>query len=428
MPGEGIANAVALGQDMIKEQVEYIGQTERPLWQWAMTRKEKMRLTFFGKRLPFFATKDGGETFFSYSDPSFRAYIPEESDFMRIYPANFAKSMQLKGDLKRGLEANDPNFFDDFEKKWKRFLDYAKQLMSFMFHGDGSGTLAVSNTAIGGLGAASLTCFNSSGGTSAQAITKGATQLRKNEVYDAIIPATGAVRGTFTVTAEGRVTCTVNVTAGTVAVNDLLVVTGSYNLVPVGLRHLSSFENRVLQNYDTANNTQLNTPVFAMGGNVVTPAAFKVAKGLVQTFNNDMNAASAKMIIMTPGHNVQLTNQAFAYRQYTDPKGNETVFGVFSKYIDADGDVHFLDADAPDEQIRILSSEAYHVAEEKAWGYVDGNTDFTMLHGTYLAGSDQYFRPISWNGQLYKDPKGIDDAIIDNLAHTGAEYPKQAYS
>jgi hypothetical protein len=424
MAAEGIQNAVALGNDRIRAQAEYIGDTNSPLWQWAMTKKDKERGSFFGTRMPFFSTRDGGETMFTYADPSARAYIPEESDFMRIYPSNFMKSMQLKGDLMRQLEASDQKAFDTFEKKWMRFITNAKIYLSALFHGDGSGTLGVSNSVASGA-AATINCLFSSGGTSAVGVTKGASQFRKNEIYDSINPATGAVRGTFKVTTEGRRTMIVDFSAGSTAVNDKLVVTGSYNLAPNGLRNLASFENRILQGFDTANNPTLNTPTYDLNGNVISPAAFKVAKGLVETFTND--SISARMIIMTPGHNVQLTNQAFQYRTYVDPKGNETVFGVFSKYIDADGDVHFVDSYAPDEQIRVLNSEAYGVAEEKSWGYLNGNSTFTMLHGTFLAGSDQFFLPISWNGQLYKTPRGIDDCLIDDVAHTGVDYPSQAY-
>lgn len=426
--GEGLANAVALGQERVAEVAGFIGNTERPLFQWAMTKKDKAALTYQGKRLPFFATKDGGETFFGYSDPSFRDYVAETSDAMRVYPANFAKSIKLKGDMQRGLERNDPTFFDSYDKKMTRSAEYAKQLLSFLFHGDGTGTLAINNSTISGTGAGqTINCLYTSGGTSAVGITKGATQLRQGETYQFINPSTEAVRGTFTVTAQGRRSVVANVTSGTGAVNDKIVLVGSYKLVPNGISNLADFNNRVLQNYNTANNTMLNTLYYAMGGNVITPAAFRTAKGYVQTDANDVNASEGKMIVMTPGHQTQLVNQAFQYRTYTDPKGNQTVHGVFSKYIDADGDVHFVDADARDEQIRILNAAAYHVGEEKPWGMYNDNS-WIMLHGTYTNGSDQYFKAIGWHGNMYKEPKGIDDVVIDNVAHSGADYPSQAHA
>lgn len=426
MGAEGLQNAVALGQERVAEVADYIGNTKHPLFQWVMTKKDKERLTYYGKRLPFFATQDGGETFFDYSDPTFRDYVPEESEAMRIYPANFAKSLKLKGDMLRSLMAGDPNTFDDYERKVKRFARAARQLLSVMFHGDGTGTLAISNSTINSTGAATLNCLYESAGTSAQAITKGAQYLRKNETYQAINPSTEAVRGTFTVTVEGKRSCSINVTAGTIAPNDKIVLVGSYKKVPNGLRQLANFANRVLQNYNTANNPHLNTPYYDMGGNAITPDAFKFAKSLVQALSNDENEANSKMIIMTFGHNYQLTSQGFQYRQYTDPKGNQTIHGVFSKYIDADGDVHFLDADAPDEQIRILDAASYHVGEEKPWGLYEGK-DWEMIQGTNSAGSDVYFRAIGWHGQLYKEPRGICDAVIDDIAHSGADYPSPTY-
>ena len=111
-----------------------------------------------------------------------------------------------------------------------------------------------------------------------------------------------------------------------------------------------------------------------------------------------------------------------------NPRGNETVYGVPSKYVDADGDIHFLDADAPDDQIRILDANSYHVAESMPWGvYNDDGQEFRMLFGTYNAGSDEWMKAIGWQGQLYKDGRALSDVVITNIAHSGADYVTQAY-
>jgi hypothetical protein len=424
---EGLQNAIALGQERIKRVKDFQGQDTHPLFQWVMA-QDKQPLNDFGRRVPLYLNEPGGETFFSYSSPDFRDPIAPVDDAMRVYPARSAVAIVLNGDYLRALKRGDENFFLKYQERIDRTANSLKKVLSRHFHGDATGTVAVSNSAIGGTGAATLNCKFTSGGTSAQAITKGAAWLKLNEVYDAINPATEAVRGTFAVTAEGHRSCSINVTSGTIAVSDLIVITGSYKKVPVGLRHLAGSSNRVLQNFDTTNATNLNTPVYSAGGAAVSPSMFSIAKGLVQTFLNDVGESKGKMIIFTPGHQKTLVNQAFAYRQYVNPKGDMTVYGVPSKYIDSDGDVHFADADAPDEQIRILAADAYGVGEDMPWGiYDDDGNQWRMRPGSNNAGSDRFYLAMGWQGQLEKKGVGLADALIDNVAHSGADYAMQSY-
>jgi hypothetical protein len=347
---------------------------------------------------------------------------------MRVYPSRFAVAVAFNGDMLRALRRGDENYFTSYSRRMDQTANASKKVLSRHFHGDGTGTLCISSSAIGGTGVASFSGTVSSGGTSAHACTKGTAWLKKNEIYDAINPSTEAVRGTFTVLTEGRQTCSINVTAGTIASGDKIVITGSWKKVPMGLRYLCDFSNRVLQNYDTTNAQNLNTPVYDMGGNAITPSAFSFAKGLIQAYTNDGEEAKGKMIIMTQAHQKTLVNQAFQYRQYVNPKGDMTVYGVPSKYVDEDGDVHFIDADAPDEQVRMLDASSYMVGEDMPWGvYNDDGKEWRMRHGTADSGSDVWFLALGWHGQLYKKGVALCDTIIDDTAHNGADYITQSY-
>lgn len=425
---DGLTNAIALGQERINKVKEFQGQDTFPLFKWVMAQK-KEPLNEFGRRIILYLSQDGGETFFTYADASFRDYIAPEYDAMRTYPARFGKSIVVDGDMLRALKRGDENYFQRYQEKIDNAANAARKILSRHFHGDGTGTLAIATSAHGVVGVVTLTGMFTSGGVSAQASTKGTSNLKKNEIYQAINPANDTVRGTFTVLVEGRRQVQANLTSGTIAINDKIVQFGSYKKVPVGLRYLANFNNRVLQNYNTANAPQLNTPVYAAGGNAISPAAFSIAKGLVQTFANDVNEEKGKMIIMTPGHQKTLVNQAFQYRQYVNLKGDETVYGVPSKYIDMDGDVHFLDSDAPDEQIRILDANSYSAGEDMPWGlYDDDGNQWRMRHGTNNAGSDVWFLVIGWHGQLEKAGVALCDAVIDNVAHSGTDYATQSYA
>jgi hypothetical protein len=425
---EGLNNAIALGQERIKRVKEFQGQSTRPLFDWVM-KQDKAPLNDFGRRIPLYLAEPGGETFFTYASPSFRDPIAPEDDAMRVYPARSAVAIALNGDMLRALKRGDENYFLKYQERIDRTANSLKKILSRHFHGDATGTVGIANSNLGGLGVATLNGVFTSGGTSAQAVTKGTSNLKKNEIYDAINPATEAVRGTFTVVTEGRRSCSVNVTAGTVAVNDKIVISGSWKKVPVGLRQLANFSNRVLQNYDTANAPNLNTPFYNANGGALSPSMFRVAKGLVGTFVNDTGKEKGKMIVMTEGHQVTLVNQAFQYRQYVNPKGDETVYGVPSKYIDSDGDIHFVDADAADEQVRILDANAYSVGEDMPWGvYDDDGNQWRMRSGTNNAGSDVFYLAMGWQGQLEKAGIGLADAVIDNVAHSGADYVNQAYA
>lgn len=424
---QALANIIALGQERVERVKEFQGQASHPFFDWVM-RQQKVTSDDFGLRIAVYLAEPGGFTAFNYaSAPDFREAISPEDDAMRVYPARSAQPVLMNGDMLRGLKANRENWWIRYQEMIDRYATIAKKNLSRYFHGDGTGALAISNSAIGSTGVATLNGLTSTSGTSGQAKTKGTALLQKNEIYNAINPSTGAVRGTFVVLTEGRASCSINVTSGTIAVNDPIVISGTYNKVPTGIRHLANFSNRVLQNFDTTNAPNLNTPYYDANGNAITPSAFSLAKGKVQTYMNDTEAEKGKIIVMTPGHQKTLVNQAFQYREYTDPKGNETVYGVFSKYVDMDGDIHFIDADAADEQIRILDANSYKVLEDMPWGvYNDDGNEWRMRHGANNSGSDRFFMAIGWQGNLYKSGVAFADAVIDDVAHSGSDYITQA--
>lgn len=423
---EGLTNAIALGNERIERIKKFQGQSAYPLFDWVM-RQPKTHLDDFGLRLPVYLAEPGGETFFTYAAPDFRAPIAPEDDAMRVYPARSAVAIALNGDMLRKLKRGEDSAFLKYQERIDRTAMSLKKILSRHFHGDGTGAIGIASSAHGATGVVTLTGQFVGGGTSAQASTKGTSNMKKNEIYDFINPATEAVRGTGTVLTEGRRSVSLNLTAGTIAIGDKIVQSGSWKKVPVGLRNLVGFANRIVQNFDTATAPNMNSPVYDLNGAATSPSAFSVAKGLVQTYLNDGMEEKGKIVVMTYGHQKTLVNQAFQYRQYVNPKGDETVYGVASKYVDSDGDIHFLDADAPDDQIRIIDANTLSVGEDMPWGvYNDDGNEWRMRPGAFSSGSDIWVLSMGWQGQLKKAGVMMADAIIDDVAHSGSDYVTQA--
>lgn len=414
-----------MAQEQVKNVRQFQGQSTTPLWEW-VNKSEKMSLSDFQTRITHWIGMPTGITFFDDSNTSFRAPTAPVFEAMRVRPAMTAETIRLNGNIFIELKNGNKQLFLSLAERINMSFVGHKRYISRLLHGDGTGTLAIAQTNINSTGPATLAGQVSSGGSSAVASTKGTAHLVKNDIYDAINPATEAVRGTFRVDQEGRQSCSVNVLSGTVAVGDKIVVTGSWKKVSNGIRNLCDGSSRIVQGVDTALFPSFNSNVYDGGGNAVSPSGISYAKGMIDTALNDQSESNSKWIIMTPGHQKTLVNQEFAYRVHNDPKGG-TVKGVFTKYVDQDGDKTFVDADAPDDQIRILEESAYKAGQLMPFGWynLDG-LKTRMLHGTNDAGSDTWFMSFGCKFNLMKKGVAKADVVYDNLAHVGADFLTQA--
>jgi hypothetical protein len=243
--------------------------------------------------------------------------------------------------------------------------------------------------------------------------------LEEGHSYHAINPATGAVRGTFTVVTPGKTSAAINVTAGTIAVNDPIVDLNSYNRWFRGLWHLIGNTSRVLQGLNTANFSDLNDPIVDLNGQVLTPAAFRSVKSSLQTRNNKEDAENSLLCFGTFGQYSVLCKQGYNLRFYVNGN-NGVVTGVASEY--QDGDTMFVrDADAEEDKQALAQAEAMKIYEEMPFGLYDlDNQEWRMQLGVNGTGSDNYQQAMGMRSCLAK-MKTRKTAGIIRASITGVE-------
>lgn len=415
---------VNVGRETVKTTFEYIGENETPLLSHFM-KKNKILLTEQGYRIPIETRRPGGHTSYDRSNVDFREPVSLETDSMRTYPVWYAMPFKIDGSTLRALKRGDVNQFMNYKRYMKSITEAAMKRLEYYFHGDGTAVLAVcASTALNGNGSKTFTAQTLASAAVGEAETKGVKRLEVGHVY-ALIDTDGVtINSTFTVTAlltASTATVTVANYAATSASGDMVVdlgpttSTSAYKKALMGLRGFCA-QSGVIQNIARSDYPELKTPRYNGGDNPITPYAFRFAKDLVRIASNDTNEGSGKFIVMPLGQHSALCNQQFGYRRYD---GNETVRGVASKYIDADGDTTLIAADAAEDRVYIIDDSSYQMGEEKPFGAFDedGN-DIRMLVGTNSSGSDKFAGSIGWGGNLIKVGLPRVDAYIDRLSQT----------
>lgn len=417
------SNIVHLGRETVKTTYNYIGENETPLLDFFM-KKKMVTLTENGYRIPLETRRPGGHTSYDRSNVDFRDPVASDSDSMRTYPVWYALPFKIDGSTLRQLKRGDSDTFIKYKRYMASLTASAMKRLNYYCHGDGTGALAVTTSAISGTGAGQTMNFQSLASSAAgEAETKGATRLEVGHTYCVVNSSTNAIKIIFTVTSITSATAlVVNVTTynATTASGDPVVDAGAttslsaYKKVFNGLRGLAA-QSGVLQNINRSDYPEMKTPRYNGSDSPITPYAFRYSKDLVRIGSN-VDGKSSRVIVMPPGQMGALANQQFGYRRY---QGNETVRGVAGKYIDEDGDTYIIDADAAEDRIYILDGESYYVGEEKPFGAFDedGN-DIRMLAGANTSGSDKFAGSIGCGMNIIKDGSPRKDAYIDRLSQT----------
>src|ERR1051325_4177556 len=300
---------------------------------------DKPPLTSKGYRLPDYARRPTGMTWFTPDNSDFNQANGPQSVSMWVYPTMSAWPMIWTGSAIESMENDTADNVQCYDQVMVQYTEVFRKRMNQYFYGTGNGAVAYSATTTTTLGSQSLSGTTTAATTPGQ--TKGTMWLWEQETYQAINASTGAVRGTFVVTTAGTSSCTVNVLSGTVSSGDPIVIQGSYQLAMRGLGWLISDQNRVLQGLDTSVYTDLNAPVADLAGALLTPAAIENAKALVQTRNNAESAKNNLTAFITPGQYSTIRKQGYNLGYYLrEDAGSDTMKGVQGGYHDAAP--HFL--------------------------------------------------------------------------------------
>lgn len=418
-----IDNTNLLGTHRAKVQEEALKlfEQEAPLYFAAQKMPAETNITEFGYEIPMVTHRAGGYSFPTAASPSFGTAVAPLTAKMYAVPMPV---VQQAVEYRRAFNTlsqgkSQVSTLTQEEVDVMRTAELLK-LLNIYYHGDGNGGLAVAASAHGAPGTITLTLAATASAGGGQ--TKGARFLYNNFTYQAINPATDAVRGTFTVTASGGTSNSVTATlsSGTIAINDIIVHPGSWKRVPSGIRNLIS-RSGLLQGVDKSVHPELNDPGLDLGGGLLTPNAFYSVKTMLQTRQNKEAAADGLTACMTFGQHNQIAAQGTGFRQQIVPntgKATLATYGNNSVYVD--GDTTFLrDADADDDGVRMWMNGAIKRLEEEPIGPVtpNENNGWAMWQGTNGTGSYQFFRAIGGINTLCK--VGINQAAVISNASLG---------
>lgn len=358
---------------------------------------DKPKLTEKGYRLPDYARRPTGMTWFTPDNSDFNAANGPQTVSMWVYPTMSAWPVIWAGSTIESMENDTEDNVQSFDQIEVQYAQTFRKRMNQYFYGTGNGAVAYSATTTTVLGSQSLAGTTTAATTPGQ--TKGTMWLWEGETYQGINASTGAVRGTFVVTTPGTSSCTVNVLSGTVSSGDPIVIQGSYQLAMRGLGWLISDQNRVLQGLDTSVYTDLNAPVVDLAGALLTPAAIENAKALLQMRNNANGAKNDLTAFLTWGQYSTIRKQGYNLGYYLrEDAGSDTMKGVQGDY--TDGDTRFIcDGDMDEDRVYFAKTSDYKIYEMKAYGkYNRDGLNTRMLLGANQTGSDNWQSAVGWKG------------------------------
>lgn len=358
---------------------------------------DKPKLTEKGYRLPDYARRPTGMTWFTPDNSDFNSANGPQTVSMWVYPTMSAWPMLWTGSAIESMENDTEDNVNSYDQIMVQYTETFRKRMNQYFYGTGNAAVAYSATTTTVLGSQSLTGTTTAAATPGQ--TKGTMWLWEGETYQGINASTGAVRGTFTVTTAGTSSATINVLSGTISSGDPIVIQGSYQLAMRGLGWLISDQNRVLQGLDTSVYVDLNSPVVDLAGALLTPAAIENAKSLLQTRNNVEGAKNNLTAFITFGQYSTIRKQGYNLGYYLrEDAGSDTMKGVQGDY--TDGDTRFIcDADMDEDRVYFAKTSDYKIYEMKPFGkYNRDGLDQRMLLGANSTGSDNWQSAIGWKG------------------------------
>lgn len=393
----GFENITDLKRQAVEKDVKKFFENNTPGLSAFKRVVEKPPLTEKGYRLPNYAQRPGGDTWFTPSQSDFNAAVSPQTVSMWVYPTMYALPVMWTGSALQSMEIDTADNVNSEEEIMGLYADTASKMLNQLFYGDGSAALAYASGSISSLGSQTLTGTTAAASTPGQ--TKGVIRLWQNHVYQAINTSTAQVRGTFTVTTPGTTSCTINLTSGTISSGDPIVTVGAYQMAMRGLGWLISDQSRVLQGLSTSNNPDLNAPVIDLAGALLTPAAISNCKALIKTRNNDLKADRGLTGFITPGQIQTLLKQGYNLGYYLrEDAASDTMKGVQNAYVD--GDTQWVeDADNDEDRVYFGMSSALKLYEMFPFGLSkrDG-LEWRMLLGANNSGSDNFQRAYTWKG------------------------------
>jgi hypothetical protein len=375
-------------QALVKDNTLF--EMECPMYTSLQKNSKKYPVTVKGFQIPFFDSIPGQVIGYTAQNTSFGDYVAAQSTSMYVFPIYMGMPMIFPGPTMDMFESGGEEKVTSFDQIIQNHVTAFKKRLEQTVPGDGSGSVAYSATTISTLGTGQ-TFTGTTAAATTPGQTKGARWLRKNHFYQAIIPTTGAVRGTFKVEAVGTTTATINLIQGSITTNDPIVEPGCYLKMPRGWGHLIGKTSRTLQGLATASNIDLNSPEIDLAGATCTPADFDAAKTALQMRQNDSGAENQLLCHCTYNFYSILKRQGWNLAI----QSLEVTKGIAKKY--ADGDTIFVTSTEMDEdRAYLFNSSAVPVFETKPLDTLDrdGQT-WRMLFGDNGTGSD------SWQRALY---------------------------
>lgn len=375
----------------------------------------KIRTGEKGYRIPMWANLPGGHTAYTGADSDFNEPIPPVSISSYVYPTRYALPMIFDEAVIEDFKNGSAQAFIELKDILKLYMVAAAKRMNRMFYGDGTGAVAYSGTTTTTLGSQTLTGETAAGTSPGH--TKGCRWLELNHYYNAINASTGAIRGTFHVTAEGGATCTIVLDSGGITSGDPIVDVNSYNKYFRGLGHLISPTNRIVQGLNTATYTDLNSNAVDLAGLPLTASVVEQIKAGLHIRNNESTARNGLVVYTPPGQMSSLRKQGANLRSYIN--GDNIVQGIAEKF-EAGDSVWIEDADMDEDRQYYVSYDEFVMIEERPLDVIDldGN-EWRMIQGANGSGSGRYQRAIGWRGNIARRGHARSSAVIYRASLTG---------
>lgn len=368
-----------------------------------------------GYRFAMWSDLPGGHTAYTAAASDFNEAIAPQSLSAYVFPTRYALPMMFDEAILEDFNNGDEGAFIKLKGILMLYLKAASKRMNRIFYGDGTGSLAYSATTTSVLGSQTISGETAAAVTSGH--TKGTCWLEKNQYYNAINAATGAIRGTFYVTIPGKTSCTVVVTAGTISSGDPIVDVNSYNKYFRGLGFLISNANRIIQGINTANVPDLNSNGVDLAGLPLTSAVVEQVKTGLHIRNNLSDNRTGLAVFTPPGQMSSLRKQGANLRMYIN--GENAVQGV-AEYFKTGDTVFIEDADMDEDRQYYVNYDEFLMIEERPLDVIniDGN-DWRMILGANGTGSGRYQRAIGWRGNLARRGNALTSSYVFRASTTG---------
>lgn len=397
-------------QDKIQKLKEYNTPTHSAIKRSVKKRKVGEK----GLRIAYWANLPGGHTAYTSTASDFNEAIPPQSVSSYVYPTRYALPMQFDEAVIEDFKNGSEEAFFNLTDLLGLYMTSAAKRMNQLMYGDGTGALAYAGGSITTLGSQTLT--GETAASTSPGHTKGTVRLELNQYYQAINASTGAIRGTFYVTAEGKTSCTIVLVSGTITSGDPIVDVNSYNKYFRGFGFLISAANRVVQGLNTATYSRLNSYGNDLAGLPLTFSVLEDTQTSLQIQNNSKDSRSGIVAFITPGQASSLRRQGYNLRMY---RGGEAVEGI-SQDMNVAGISFLEDADNDEDRVYLINYDEFGMLEERPLDVIniDGN-EWRMNLGANGTGSGRYQRAIGWRGNLYRSGSALASAYVYRAATTG---------